>query len=104
MGVRLQHAIGFKSFRKPLMFLERCDSYTGADEDSNVLEYFAVSTGNSLEKSSSPRKAHLVLLDPEEIDTSLLRNVGICPSTRRFSDRWVIALLLYEIKLPEVCY
>jgi hypothetical protein len=55
--VRLQHAIGFKSFREPLMYLERWDSYTGADEDSNVLEYYAVSTGNSseikLKKSSS---------------------------------------------------
>ena len=28
------------------MYLERRGSYTGADEESNVLEYYAVSTVN----------------------------------------------------------
>jgi hypothetical protein len=86
VGVQLQHPVGFKSFRKPLMYLERWGSYTGADENSNVLEYYAVSTGKYLATSSSPRKAVLGLLDPKEVGTRLLRNVGICQSTRRFSD------------------
>ena len=51
------------------------------------LEYYAVSTGNYLATSSSPRKALLVVLDPEELGTRLFRNVDICPSTRRFSER-----------------
>ena len=29
-----------------IRYLERWGSYTGADEDSNVLEYYAVSSGN----------------------------------------------------------
>jgi hypothetical protein len=48
------------------VYLERWGSYTGADEVSNVLEYYAVSTGKYLATPSSSRKALLGLLDPPQ--------------------------------------